>query len=81
MRRVKDHRTLLLTLLVAALATSCSNGDDGPQAKFVACMRQHGIKMPDPGPSGQVPITGGPPQRIQAALRACQRFQTAARTG
>jgi len=75
MPRVKDHRILVLAL-TAALAASCSSGGHGHQGLFIACMRHHGVKLPEPGPGGRIAMPAVPPAKLQTALQACQRFQT-----
>jgi hypothetical protein len=67
--------------------SSAAGSRRGPDAatkkamlQFAQCMREHGVDMPDPQFSGgrvtmqQVGGTGSP-QKMQAAQKACQKFQ------
>ncbi|MEU0566639.1 hypothetical protein ABZ297_14770 [Nonomuraea sp. NPDC005983] len=44
--------------------------------KFAACMREHGVDMPDPGPNGEfrAKIGKGGEQKMKAAEEACKEF-------
>jgi hypothetical protein len=46
--------------------------------EFAACMREHGVDMPDPGPDGRVMIEGGDPATMEAAEEACRELREAA---
>lgn len=48
--------------------------------KYAKCMRQHGVNMPDPGPSGGMVQPGGPDNdsKVQAASKACKQYEPAA---
>ena len=74
----------------ASPASSGGPSTKGPDAKtkkallqYAQCMRDHGVDMPDPNFSGgRVTIrAGGPgdassPQKMQAAQKACQKYQS-----
>jgi hypothetical protein len=42
--------------------------------KFAACMREHGIDMPDPGPGAGPGAANQPPDKIDAAMQACRQY-------
>jgi hypothetical protein len=66
--------------------SSAAGSRRGPDAatkkamlQYAQCMREHGVDMPDPQFSGgrvtMQQSAGGSPQKMQAAQKACQKFQ------
>jgi hypothetical protein len=67
--------------------TTTTMDDEQARLAFTRCMREHGVQIQDAGPGlvkGRAPggaktngmkITGSDPQKMQAAMRACQKYQ------
>ncbi|WP_033341609.1 hypothetical protein [Catenuloplanes japonicus] len=79
------HRTLALVAAVMIALTSACGGAEEPAAPpapqtledyrlaFSACMREHGMNMPDPDAGGGIQLdTGGDQAAFQTAAEACQ---------
>jgi uncharacterized protein (DUF305 family) len=61
----------------SASATSSASAADRQEAglKFAQCMREHGIDMEDPGPSGiRIRTKSGEAGKTEKAMQACQHF-------
>jgi hypothetical protein len=55
---------------------SASLDPEEQQRRFTQCMRDHGVDMPDPDSDGRVRITasGGPDDKTEQAVQACQQY-------
>jgi hypothetical protein len=55
---------------------SASLDPEEQQRRFAQCMRDHGVDMPDPDADGGVRITasGGPDDKTEQAMQACQQY-------
>lgn len=64
----------------AASDTSTASTRDAARVKFAQCLRQHGIDIPDnPGQgAGRGALATIDRSKLQAAQKACQKFQQAA---
>jgi hypothetical protein len=64
------------TAHAAASASASASTDPQQRARqFAACMRQHGVDMPDPDPGDKnITLPGGEHAKNQAAVQACQHF-------
>lgn len=53
-----------------------SSGSKDDPVKFVQCMRENGVDMPDPDADGRITIRGRPGDEatIEKAQKACRRF-------
>jgi hypothetical protein len=64
-------------------ANSEQSNEETKVANFAKCLREHGIKAESTGPGGGLKVTadkaGGGPQQMEAAQKACQRYQPNAR--
>jgi hypothetical protein len=91
-------RTMLIltTLAAAPVLAACGTGSGGDAAaktdpeqamlRFAQCMREHGVKMPDPTPAaggGPARVTfsskaGDDPRKLDEAQKACKKYMRAA---
>jgi hypothetical protein len=58
-------------------AGSAAAGEQDMNVKFAQCMREHGVSIPDPVPGRPgIRISGkkGDEAKVDAALRACQKY-------
>ena len=80
---------LLLVALVAAgcggsteSSTTSADAQDAARVKFAQCLRQHGVDIPDNAGQGQGAGAGAlrniDRSTLQAAMKACQKYQQAA---
>lgn len=90
--RLRGFAVLLAPIVVALVASGCGGSDtgssstanaasqDSARVKYAQCLRDNGVNVPDnPGQNGG----GGPPanidrSKLQAAQKACQKYQRAA---
>lgn len=76
---------VLVGLTVSACGSSSPKAATSAQiaeqefVKFARCMREHGVNTTAPtGSSGFLKVTGGDPQKLEAARAACRRYRPAA---
>jgi hypothetical protein len=59
----------------SSTGTTTTGSEDQQEAalEFTQCMREHGVDMPDPGPSGQLQLQVGPGDqaKVEKAQKAC----------
>ncbi len=59
----------------ASATPSASEDPEERQRKFVQCMREHGVDMPDPDPNGgPVRITASAGPANDDAMKACEKY-------
>jgi hypothetical protein len=59
----------------AAASASASSDPQTRGVRFAACMRQHGVNMPDPDPNSKdITVPEGDKTKNNAAIQACQHL-------
>ncbi|MBL1097785.1 hypothetical protein [Streptomyces coffeae] len=51
------------------------------QLKLARCMREHGVDMPDPGPDGGVSFKDTDKEKVDTALKACNKPAKVGKSG